>query len=912
MDESVAILEGIDHRYARTRALADVSLAIPAGRMAGIIGPDGVGKSTLLGLVAGARKLQQGKLRVLGGDMRSRRFRAAASPRIAYMPQGLGGNLYPSLTVSENLAFFADLFGLKGRHKKDRIRQLLAATDLLNFIGRPAGKLSGGMKQKLALCCALIHNPDLLILDEPTTGVDPLSRRRFWELIDTIRTSRPRLSVLVATAYMEEAERFDWLAAMDGGRVLASGAPHELLTATNTENLDEAFIHLLPESRRDGARKGEIMPHRANGDGDRAVAIEARNLTLRFGDFKAVNDVSFSIERGEIFGFLGSNGCGKTTTMKMLTGLLEPSGGEVMLFGQPLDFHDRDARRRVGYMSQSFSLYGELSVRQNLDLHARLFDLPRTAIEARIGELARQFELDTMMDKVAAELPLGVRQRLSLAVALVHSPDLLILDEPTSGVDPLARDNFWRLLIALSREQGVTIFISTHFMNEGERCDRVSLMHAGRVLACDSPNRLTTQYQANALEEAFITVLEREDHTTGEPIEQSTLLATPEAARRGQSRIGFSFGRMLAYARREAKELIRDPIRLAFAFLGSALLMVILGYGITMDVEDLRFAVLDYDQTPQSRDYIAAVSGSRYFLEQVPIKDREALENRLRSGDISLAIEIPPRFGKDLKRGRDTAIAIWVDGAMPFRGETITGYVQGLHYTYLEDLMQHNAGNQVSLAPFEIEDRYRYNQDFRSLDAMVPAMIPLLLIFIPAILMALGIVREKELGSITNLYVTPVTRLEFLIGKQLPYIGFSMVSYFSLVGLALLVFRVPMAGSLLWLTIAALLYVTVTTAIGQVMSSFASTQIAALAGTAVLTMLPTTQFFGLTEPVSSLDGASALIGHFWPATWFLLISRGIFTKGLSPEDMRSAYLFLAAFIPVLILIAAALLRKQGR
>lgn len=249
---------------------------------------------------------------------------------------------------------------------------------------------------------------------------------------------------------------------------------------------------------------------------------------------------------------------------------------------------------------------------------------------------------------------------------------------------------------------------------------------------------------------------------------------------------------------------------------------------------------------------------------------------------------------------------------MPFRGETITGYIQGLHYAYLEDLMQRSYGSQISLAPFGIEDRYRYNQDFRSLDAMVPAVIPMLLIFIPAILMALGIVREKELGSITNLYVTPVTRLEFLIGKQLPYIGFSMISYFSLVGLALLVFRVPMAGSLLWLTIAALLYVTATTAIGQVMSSFSSTQIAALAGTAVLTMLPTTQFSGLTEPVTSLDGASAVIGHFWPATWFLLISRGIFTKGLTPEDMRSAYIFLAAFIPVLTAMAAMLLKKQGR
>ncbi|BFN12468.1 MULTISPECIES: ribosome-associated ATPase/putative transporter RbbA [Marinobacter] len=909
MTETVARLEGVSHRYGETDALSDISLTFPSGCMVGLIGPDGVGKSTLLGLLAGARELQTGELQVLGGDMRSQRFRNRSAPRIAYMPQGLGGNLYHTLTVDENIAFFADLFGLRGPSRKDQIDRLLEATGLLSFRDRPAGKLSGGMKQKLGLCCALIHSPDLLILDEPTTGVDPLSRKRFWDLIDTIRRQRSGMSVLVATAYMEEAERYDWLVAMDEGKVLATGSPAELREQTNTETLDDAFIALLPENRQvqesgDTANAAQREPTGEN----QTPAIEAEHLTLRFGSFTAVRNVSFSIPKGEIFGFLGSNGCGKTTTMKMLTGLLTPTEGEVRLFGEPLDAKDLATRQKVGYMSQAFSLYGELTVRQNLDLHARLFHLPDTRIPERISVLVREFGLEDVLDQRAGALPLGVRQRLSLAVAVVHEPELLILDEPTSGVDPGARNRFWQLLMRLSREDGVTIFISTHFMNEGERCDRISLMHAGEVLACDTPDRLVEASGTDSLEGAFMKTLEAVDKEPETGADQLAL----EPASHGDRPAVFSPRRLLAYATREARELLRDPIRMAFAFIGSALLMLILGYGITLDVEDLSFAVLDRDQTPQSRDYIAAVSGSRYFLQQPELQNIQELEQRMRSGELSLAIEIPPGFGKDLKRGRPTEMAVWVDGAMPFRGETILGYVEGMHISYLTELAQRTLGVVPTLTLVTLEDRYRYNQDFRSLDAMVPAVIPILLIFIPAILMALGIVREKELGSITNLYVTPVTRVEFLLGKQLPYIAFSMISYVSLVLLAVYVFDVAIKGSLLTLTFGALLFVTATTALGQVMSTFASTQIAALAATAILTILPTVQFSGLTEPVSSLSGAGALIGPVWPATWFLQISRGVFTKGLSLADMQGAFLALAAFVPVLTVMAVALLRKQGR
>ncbi|HRN66277.1 MAG TPA: ATP-binding cassette domain-containing protein, partial [Alicycliphilus sp.] len=499
--EPVIRLSGVGLHYGKRCALAGIDQALPAGCMVGLIGPDGVGKSSLLSLIAGARKIQDGTVWVLGGDMRERSHRNRVCPRIAYMPQGLGKNLYPTLSVEENLQFFARLFGHDAPERRRRIDDLTRSTGLHRFLDRPAGKLSGGMKQKLGLCCALIHDPDLLILDEPTTGVDPLARSQFWDLIDRIRSQRPQMSVLVATAYMDEAERFDWLMAMDDGRVLATGTPQELFARTATDSLEAAFIALLPPEKKHGHAPVTIPPLEADA-GD--IAIEAKNLTMRFGDFVAVDQVSFRIRRGEIFGFLGSNGCGKSTTMKMLTGLLPASEGQAWLFGHEVDPKDIDTRRRVGYMSQAFSLYGELTVRQNLVLHAQLFNVPEAHIAQRVQEMAERFDLTGAMDSLPASLPLGMRQRLSLAVAMVHQPELLILDEPTSGVDPVARDAFWRLLIELSRRDQVTIFISTHFMNEAERCDRMSMMHAGKVLDSDAPAKLVQKRGAKTLEEAFI------------------------------------------------------------------------------------------------------------------------------------------------------------------------------------------------------------------------------------------------------------------------------------------------------------------------------------------------------------------------------------------------------------------------
>lgn len=906
---SVAQLAGIGLHYGKQCALDDVTLQIPADCMVGVIGPDGVGKSSLLALISGARKLQQGSLQVLGGDMANAGHRRQVCPRIAYMPQGLGKNLYPTLTVFENLDFFGRLFGQGQAERKRRIDDLVRSTGLDGFTDRPAGKLSGGMKQKLGLCCALIHDPDLLILDEPTTGVDPLARNQFWELIARIRSNRPGMSVLVSTAYMDEAQRFDWLMAMDAGRVLDSGSPAELLERTHSENLEQAFIALLPEEKRRDHHTLVIPPRKTQGV-EAAVAIEAHGLTCRFGDFVAVDHVDFRIEKGEIFGFLGSNGCGKSTTMKMLTGLQPATEGKALLFGQEVDPKDIETRRRVGYMSQGFSLYGELSVLQNLELHARLFHLPKERQGPRIKEMLERFDLDSVVDSLPNDLPLGVRQRLSLAVAVIHNPEILILDEPTSGVDPVARDNFWALLIQLSREEGVTIFISTHFMNEAMRCDRISMMHTGRVLDSDTPQALMDKRGLPTLEATFIAYLE--DAAAAQTVAEApaTVAQAADVAKTvRQSR--FSWSRLLSYSRREAMELRRDPFRATLALLGTGLLMLIMGYGINLDVENLRYAVLDRDQTGSSQEYILNLAGSRYFTEKQSLRDYDGLDQRLRSGDISLAVEIPPGFGRDLKRGSHPEVSFWVDGAMPTRAETIKGYVAGIHASYLQQRLLETTGT-ASGSPVDIALRYRYNPDVQSLPAMVPAVIPLLLMLIPAMLTALGVVREKELGSITNLYVTPVTRLEFLLGKQLPYIALGMINFFVLLLLAVLVFGVAVKGSLPTLIIGAFLYLICSTGMGLLMSSILSSQIAAIFGTAIVTLLPAIQFSGLLNPVSSLEGVGAMIGNMYPTSHFLTISRGVFSKGLGLADLYGYFIPLLFAIPMLTLLSVAGLKKQEK
>jgi ribosome-dependent ATPase len=915
----VVSIQRVTHHYGATRALDDISLDIPSGLMVGIVGPDGVGKSTLMALVAGSKKMQLGRINVLGGDIGAVRHRRIVCPQIAYMPQGLGKNLYLELSVYDNVYFMAQLFGLSPAERPAKVRELLEATGLGPFADRPAGKLSGGMKQKVGLCGALVHEPDLLILDEPTTGVDPLSRQQFWTLIDDIRAGRPSMSVMISTAYMDEAQKWDWIVAMDAGRVLATGTPAELMQRTGTSDLEKCFIALLPEEKRMGHTELIIPPRPA---GKSEIAIDAKGLTRRFGSFTAVDQVTLSIERGEIFGFLGSNGCGKSTTMKMLTGLLPPTEGTATLFGQSVEAGSIEVRKRLGYMTQAFSLYGELTVRQNLVLDARLYHLPPEKAKARIQELVNKFGLDAHLDALAADLPMGLRQRLSLAVAVLHEPEILILDEPTSGVDPVARDSFWELLIDLSRKQGVTIFVTTHFMGEGMRCDRISLMHGGRVLACDAPQKLIDARGASNLEDAFIGYMEdaiAEASAKKGAIKEKTPAGASDAApiasaplHSAPSGLQLRLTRILAYTRNETVQIMRDPVRLAFAFVGSALMMLVFGFGITTDVEHIRYAAFDLDQSPESRTYLEEFAGSeRYFTTTEPVRSDDEALRRLQADDISMVLEIPPSFGRDFRRGAGPEVSAQVDGANTFRGETVGQYAEGVHNRLLRDPASGlQTGPQRYTAVFQ--DRYMYNPTFQSIYSIVPSVPALLLILIPAILMAVSIVREKELGSIINFYVTPTGRMEYLLGKQLPYIGISMINFFILVAMAVFLFGVPIKGSFLMLTLCTLLYVTATTGIGMLISTFTSSQVAAVFITAIVTIVPTIQFSGLLQPVSTLEGNARIVGMIWPTTYYMHASVGAFTKGLGAGLMLQDVIFLGCCIPILWAFSIFGLKKQEK
>ena len=1029
-------IQNLSHRYGKTLALDDVSLDIPKGATVGLIGPDGVGKSTLLSLMAGVKVIQDGRVEVLGGDMADKDVRRDLSHRIAFMPQGLGRNLYPTLSVYENIDFHARLFGLDGQERTRQITRLMEATRLAPFAGRAAGKLSGGMKQKLSLCCALVHSPDLLILDEPTTGVDPLSRRQFWALVDDLRREHAGMTVIVATAYIEEAQRFERLLAMDAGRLLENKPTADVLADYGTDVLEEAYVKMLPPEKQQGSGGLDITPFVP--DPDAPPAMEAHGLTKRFGDFTAVDHVSFTIQKGEIFGFLGSNGCGKSTTMKMLTGLLEATEGDATLLGKPIDAGGLDTKMRVGYMSQAFSLYEELSVRRNLDLHARLYQMGAKGAAA-VEEALQQFDLADVADTAPASLPLGIRQRLQLAAACLHHPEVLILDEPTSGVDPAARDMFWRHLLKLSREDKITIFVSTHFMNEAARCDRISFMHKGRVLAVGTPAELAARQNAPDLEEAFVQYLieaeggegversssqeaahsENEQREFGQDVdgvrEQSshTLPAetpavvcvaqathaevasddrhselsddlqgkdtgsseTPNGVREQSSHtlpaetpaVGcvaqathaeggtddrhsepsddlqgkdtgssetqnsvreqsshtlrdnpntdtfkYRFSMIWTFARREAKELLRDKIRLFFAVFGPLIIMASVSWGISFDVRNLKFAVYDRDQTAASRELVEYFDGSRYFLQQPPIQSEAEIDTVLKSSGAILVIDIPSGFGRDLARGLKPEVGFYVDGSMPFNATNIRGYIGSLITAYTKDRIA-ESGLPVSLkAPAGIEPRFMYNQDFDSINAIAPGVMMLVLMMIPAMMSAVGVVREREIGSIANFYASPAAVAQYLIGKQLPYIAVGMVNFAAMMLMIIYLFGVPLKGSFTGLAVGTLLMVSASTALGLLISCFVRSQLAAIFATAIITMIPAQTYSGFLYPLSTMEGGALVIGKTFPSSWYYTVSVGSFTKGLHTADLLHEYAAIAAFAAASLILACVLLKKQEK
>ena len=496
----------LSKRYRRVRAADGVSLAVQRGEIFGLLGPDGAGKSTIIQVLAGVLLPRAGRAAVAGIDVL--RDPEAVKARIGYMPQGLGLNLYDDLTVDEHLRFFAELRGLSRPKFEEHRATLLEITRLASVTNRLARHLSGGMRQKLGLVCALIHLPDVVLLDEPTTGVDPLSRRDFWQIIGRL-SAEQSITVLLTTPYLDEAERCHRVALMNRGRLLAIGTPQEikmrLPAAPNgsAPTLEDVFVALVAqETQPPSARSPVDHAGASETTGDHAhphplaPAIEVQGLTKRFGEVTAVDAITFSVRPDEIFGFLGPNGAGKTTTIKMLNGILRPTAGAGRVGGYDILRQAGEIKRHIGYMSQRFSLYPDLTVAENLSLYARIYGLSGRRKHDREAAVVAASDLAEWTTVLARDLPLGIRQRLALAAALLHEPRILFLDEPTSGVDPVARRQFWQVISGLSHDEGAAILLSTHYMSEAEHCDRLALIHQGRLVSLGTPEALRQEAEA--------------------------------------------------------------------------------------------------------------------------------------------------------------------------------------------------------------------------------------------------------------------------------------------------------------------------------------------------------------------------------------------------------------------------------
>ncbi len=489
-DDSYAVVaDNISKSYRKISALQNIHLKIPVGRIFGLLGPDGAGKSTMLKIIAGVTYPTSGRCLVMGKDIveETEQLREA----ISFMPQGLGLILSDKLTVEQNLNFFADIYHLDRKLADERKEELLKVTNLYDFRDRMAGKLSGGMQQKLALCCTLIHHPKLLILDEPTTGVDPLSRRELWAIINDLVVSK-RITVIIATSYLDEAERCHHIAMMHNGKILRTGQPDKLGEDSN-QNISDIFVSDLigvmehHHIRADFSRFAEKSVHLPVSKDEPVVNV--RNLTKRFGKFTAVDNINFQIYPGEIFGFLGPNGAGKTTTIKMLCGILKPTAGDAFVAGFHIRHQQKNLKNRIGYMSQKFSLYHDLTVMENLKLYKGVYGKQDHPV-LNSAELLEMVGLAGFENRMTKDLPVGLKQRLALACSMVHLPDVLFLDEPTSGVDPLARERFWEIVRFLSRQMGITLLLTTHYMDEAEFCDRLAMIHRGKIVALDIPENL--------------------------------------------------------------------------------------------------------------------------------------------------------------------------------------------------------------------------------------------------------------------------------------------------------------------------------------------------------------------------------------------------------------------------------------
>ncbi|WP_353119416.1 ATP-binding cassette domain-containing protein [Nitratidesulfovibrio sp.] len=1054
------------------RAVDGVTLDLAPGTINGLLGPDGAGKTTLLRLAAGLLLPDAGSLTVLGHDTVAEA--QAVQSAIGYMPQRFG--LYEDLSVAENLSLYADLHGVSAAQKAERWPALMRMTGLAPFLDRLAGRLSGGMKQKLGLACTLVRSPRLLLLDEPTVGVDPLSRRELWNIVFSL-VREHGITVLVSTAYLDEAEHCDRVAIMHHGRLVGDGPPGDftrpmagrtwsvtpaararaaqnllgeapgvtdavlraggvrLLTETpqaaralvdggllaeqasapgvlgslhpRAPDFEDGFLALfaaLPQESgpKDGVTGGQLAPPDATSSAapiprsepDRALrhpapssapdtpdtpdiptrtdspdappVIEVRGLERRFGTFMAVKGASFDVRRGEIFGLLGPNGAGKSTIFRMLCGLLPPTGGTLRVAGVDLRRAPAAARGRVGYVAQKFSLYGQLSVLENLRFFASAYGLHGAARDARIAWALRDFDLADVADAQSGELSLGYRQRLAMACALMHQPDILFLDEATSGVDPLARREFWRRITALA-ESGVTVIVTTHFLDEAEYCDRMAILVGGEVLALGTPAEIRALApteatpphgrrqdgaghdtalppEAATIERAFIALAERhratEAGTSGatapsgtagpspgpgtRPRADSTVPGAMEQDVRPSALRGLLL-RMRGLLRKEWLQVVRDPSAIAIALIMPVALLFLFGYGISLDARDVPVAIVADDLGPEAMELAARLLLADTFRPRV-VTDMRRAEEDLRAGRVDAIVHLQSDFARrlsdatgagagwtarpdDAPPAGDTGtvpVQLIVNGVDPNNARTVSGYVTSVWQSWLSGRVA-TAGQVPAV---RLATRMWFNPTSDSRHFLVPGLMVLIMTLTGALLTAMVMAREWERGTMEALLVTPVRMGELLTGKLLPYFVLGMGGMVLTVIMALYLFGVPLRGSLAVLAGASSLFLTAALGMGLLISVLARNQFIAGQAALLSTFLPALFLSGFIFDLESTPGFVQAVSYVIAARYFATLLKTIFLAGEVWEVIVPNALALAALAFFFLTVARLRCRKR--
>jgi ABC-type multidrug transport system ATPase subunit/ABC-type Na+ efflux pump permease subunit len=915
-----------------TRALDNVSLEVRRGALTALVGPDGAGKTTLMRLTAGLMTADSGDLSVLGIDV-------AANPQqvqsqIGYMPQRFG--LYQDLSVQENLDLYADLHGIGADERRDRYPRLMEMTALGPFVQRQAGRLSGGMKQKLGLACTLICSPELLLLDEPTVGVDPLSRRELWAIILQL-VKDEGLTVLLSTSYLDEAERCGHVIVLHEGKVLSHGRPDEvaelatgrvflaepppgrtprgmqarmldspdvidavpegghvrLVMAAEASGttfdgasmtpararFEDGFMLLLRRITPDRPAVAMTLERHPAADGDQVV-VEVKDLVRHFGAFTAVDHVSFAVRRSEIFGLLGPNGAGKTTTFRMLCGLLPPTHGTLRVAGVDLHRARAAARQQLGYVAQKFALYGDLSVAENLDFFASAYGLRGARRRERIAWALEQFELEPLMRQPSGLLPGGYKQRLAMAAALLHEPEILFLDEPTSGADPLARREFWRRITSLA-EQGVTVIVTTHFMEEAEYCDHVAILDHGRILAHGTPAEIrryapVEEGRESRMEDAFIAIVAASRKVEASPPVQLQVTAPrPFTIDGTPGDLTARVWRIWALVKKEVRQILRDPSSIAVGVVMPVLLILLFGYGLTLDVKNVPVAVVLEDTSPDAIELASTFQLSPYFHAQLMTSMAQA-EDLILASQVDGIIRIRPDFSRQMRSG-DAEVQILAHGRDANRARIIQGYAQGA-------VGQWNArriaeGQNVSSGPVVVQDRLWFNEANESRYFLVPGLVVLVMTVLGALLTALVVAREWEQGTFEALFVTPVRAGEILLSKVLPYLGLGIFGLVLCLLAAKFLFQVPFLGSLWVLSLGSLLYLLVALGIGLLISSTVKAQFVASLIVVVAAFIPALMLSGFLFELHNLPVAVRFLSYLFPARYFVALLQTVLLAG---------------------------------